>query len=243
MIQHGDVEVGERRVVVVVKTDVATVLEAAAGEEDREVAGVVRVRVAEVAAEEDRGLIQQRAVSLAASLELPEKAAEALDDLPLDLPQLRDLVRILTVVREVVVRPRDARNLRHFPQLLNHYGDDARRIGLQNQRYEVHQQLDAANEVAAFPDVDRGLAVHPRLGPLEPGLGLGDAFFGRAHSLEVRVQPASIGGAGAPVERLSLPHQAVEDAASVAEIPLLPLDLVGIPREEHPGEEIGGTGL
>ena len=218
-------------------------LEAAAGEEDRQVAGVVRVPVAEVAAEEDRGSIEQPAVSLAGSLELFDKAAEALDDLPLDLPQLRDLVRILTVVRQVVMRPRDPRDLRYFPQLLDHQGDDAGRIGLQNQRDEVHQQLDAANQVAAFLDVDRGLAIHPRLGPVEPGPGLGDALLGRAHSFEVRVQPASIDGTGAPVERLSLRAQAVEDAASVAEIALLPLDLVGIPREEHPGEEVGRTRL
>ena len=114
-------------------------VEASAGEEDRQVPGVVRVPVAEVAAEEDRGLIEDRAVALAAALELVEKAAEAPDDLPLDLPQLRDLVRILAVVREVVVRPRDARDLRHFPQFLDHHGHDAGRIGLQNQRDQVHQ--------------------------------------------------------------------------------------------------------
>ena len=60
LMQHADEEVGQRLVVLAVEGHVARVLEAAAGQQDRQVVAGVRRGVAHVAAVEDHGLIEQR---------------------------------------------------------------------------------------------------------------------------------------------------------------------------------------
>jgi hypothetical protein len=62
-LQHGDEEVAERLVVIALEGEVLAVLEASAGEEDGEVGVVVDVGVAEVAAVEDHGAVEQALVT------------------------------------------------------------------------------------------------------------------------------------------------------------------------------------
>ena len=64
VLQHAEVKIGQRNVVVLVECEVLAVAEAAASEDDRQVFVVVDVRIAHVAAIEHHGAIQQRALWL-----------------------------------------------------------------------------------------------------------------------------------------------------------------------------------
>src|SRR4051794_5794600 len=74
-VEHREVEVAQRRRVVGVEGQMLAVLEASAGEEDRQVFGVVVAGVAEVAAEEDHGPVEQ-------ALALLPRRPELLQEIP-----------------------------------------------------------------------------------------------------------------------------------------------------------------
>ncbi len=81
--------------------------------------------------------------------------------------------------------------------------------------YQVHQQVDAADEITAILDVSRRLAVHRRFRRIEPGLSFSEVPFGRANGLEIGVQALPVGCARAPIEGLGLDHQAIQNASPV----------------------------
>ena len=70
LLQHAHEQVGQRVVLGAIEGDVALVLEAAAGQQDRQVVVVVRRRVAQVARIEDQRAIQQRLVAFGVALQL-----------------------------------------------------------------------------------------------------------------------------------------------------------------------------
>src|SRR5207244_910120 len=118
------------RVVPAVVAEVATVPEAAAGEEDRQVGVVVRRRVAEVAGVEDHGTSQEIVLAFAALLELSQELAEDADLGFLDQGQLLQLAGLLTVVRSIVMGERDVVHARLVLRA-EMERNDAGRIGLQ----------------------------------------------------------------------------------------------------------------
>ena len=74
-----------------------------AGDEDREVVVVVAVAVADPAPVDDHRVVEDGAVPLADRAELVQEVGELLDVVEVDLLDLRLLVAVLAVVREVVV--------------------------------------------------------------------------------------------------------------------------------------------
>jgi len=87
------IEIAQRRWVVEIKGEVLTVLEAAAGENDRHVPCVVTTGVAKVADEENHRLIEQARSRLAGNLEFHEELAQDIDLCFLDGRELAELLR------------------------------------------------------------------------------------------------------------------------------------------------------
>ena len=109
---------------------------ASAGEEDREVGVLVRVRIADAAAEEHRGRVEQGPVSIIHLGKAREELAEVLDLVGLERDEVRNRRRLVTMVREAVVGLIDAQILRQ-KIAANFERGDARRISLQRQRDEL----------------------------------------------------------------------------------------------------------
>src|ERR1051326_6500808 len=102
-LQHRDIEITQRRRLGGIERQVLAVLEATAGDEDRQVARRVRAARPKIAAEEDHGAVQERLVLLLGLLELAQEIAECGHRLQLDFLELVDLGRVLTVMRQVVM--------------------------------------------------------------------------------------------------------------------------------------------
>ena len=178
--------------------------EPAAGQEDRQVAGVVGVGVAEVAAEEDGRAIEQGRTGFGLRFHLAQQAAETVHDAGLDLLQLGDLGHILAVVRQVVVVTGHAFDLRDDEMVLDHDADEPAGIGLHDQRYQVHQELRATDQVTVVENVGGLFGVDGGLGLVHPSLHLLDVGFGLADRLEEFVQQAVVRRAGLSPNRTGL---------------------------------------
>ncbi len=75
-----------------------TVFETTTGEQDGQVLGRVAAAITEVAAEEDRGAVEQVGIGFLGLLELREKIAHGFHRLLLDDLKLRELAGILAVM-------------------------------------------------------------------------------------------------------------------------------------------------
>ena len=126
-LQHGDEEIRQRLVVLLVEGEMLAVLEAAAGEDEREIRRVVGVRVGEVRAVEEHRVVEQRAVGFLHARESIEQAREAAELRFLDLLQLGDLRLVVAVMRERVRLVFHAGNVWRDEQRAEVNGDDARR--------------------------------------------------------------------------------------------------------------------
>ena len=61
-LQHADVEIAKRRIVVPVKSEMLTMLQSTSRNEDRHVGGGVFARVTEIASVEKQGVVEQASV-------------------------------------------------------------------------------------------------------------------------------------------------------------------------------------
>ena len=107
-------------------------LEAAAGQEDRQVRGVVTGGVAHVAAKQDHRAVEQGFAFLLRLLELGEQLAEGLHQLQFQQAKLRHFLRPGAMVRQAVV-PFLMPYARHGLTAVDPDGDQPRRIGLERQ--------------------------------------------------------------------------------------------------------------
>ena len=108
-VEYGNPEVVQRRFFAVF--DVPARLDraaAAAGEQNRQVVVIVGVAVGVAAAVDDHAVVQQRAVALLDALQLRQQVGELLDVELVDVADLRLLLLVAAVVRQVVVAFRDA---------------------------------------------------------------------------------------------------------------------------------------
>ena len=105
---------------------------------------VVHVTVAHAAAKEHRGAIEQRRITVVNRFELLEEVIQHLDVVRVDLRVRRELVRMVVVVRDGMMRIGDADLRIGTAGVLarHHEGADARDVGLERQRLKVEQQLD-----------------------------------------------------------------------------------------------------
>lgn len=140
-LQHGDEQIGHRRVVLRVKGEVLTVFEPAAGEDEREVLIGVGVGVAEAASAEDLRVIEQGAAGLADLAEGLWKAAKGCHLGFLDPAQLRDLFRLVAVVGEAVGFVLHAGDARHHGEGAERERDHAGAVCLQGEADEVKHEI------------------------------------------------------------------------------------------------------
>ena len=91
----------------------------------------MRIGVAEVAAEEHHGVVEEGGTAFLLSLEFVYQTTKDAELLGFDTAELGELVRLLAVVGEIVVIDRDAGNGWHGVGTLQEDGDQARGIALQ----------------------------------------------------------------------------------------------------------------
>src|ERR1017187_10389880 len=109
LFEQREVEVGERRRLLLADVAPAPHLAGrAAGDEDRQVRMVVEVGVAHAAAVEVERMVQERAISLGRCLQLREELGKQRHVELVDLGHPRDLLGVVPVVRERVVRVGDS---------------------------------------------------------------------------------------------------------------------------------------
>ena len=102
-LEHRDIEVGQGRRLIWIEGEVLAVSEPAAGQKHRQIPRRVAAGVAEVAAEEHHGAIEQAGALLARVFELGKEGAQGPQLFQLDRPELRDFGWFLAVVRQIVM--------------------------------------------------------------------------------------------------------------------------------------------
>src|SRR5262249_34697526 len=133
LLEQRQMQVRERRRLRILNVAAALHLSgAAAGDDDRQVDVIVDVRIAHTAAVEHHRVVEQRAAAVRRRLQLLEVVGGQRDVEGVDLRHPRDLLRIVAVVRQRVMRVGDA-NLRigaraGFARELE--GDDAGHVAL-----------------------------------------------------------------------------------------------------------------
>ena len=212
---------------------ITAVFEPAPGEQYGVVAWIVGAGVAQVAAEKRGGGVEQCAAPLALGFHGSEEFVETTHDGPLDLEQLLDALGVTSVMREVVVLGIDAFDLRHAVVILDDDTDNARGISLYDQRNEIEQQPDTANEVGLVGDVRRRFGLHFRLGTVEPDLFLGEVLFRGADGFEIFLQPLAIGSRRVLEQYPGLAEQLVQHAAALGQLLFLTSDLLRFAAQEH----------
>ena len=115
---------------------------------------VVLVAVAHVAAEEDRGVIQHRAVAFLRLDSFLMKSANISRVVLLNLHQLVHLLRIVPVMRQRMERLGDAqvRVGAHARFVIHRERDDARDVRLEREGHEVEHQFEMLGDVIRRAD-------------------------------------------------------------------------------------------
>ncbi len=159
-------------------------LNAAAGDEDRQVLVVVEARVAHAAAVENQRVVEQRAVAVRSVAHPLEEVREQRHMELVDLRELQDLLWIVAVVADRVVRVCDADLRIRAVALLTREleGSDPRDVRLEGENLQVEHQLRVIGELRRH--AHRPIEVRR--------LVLGDGLFGPfdltldlAHALDV----------------------------------------------------------
>ncbi len=105
LVEHRQVKIRERRTGGIAKmTSPLELASSATHEQDREVVRIVRVAVTHAGAVDERGVVEQRAVAVGGRLQPVEEISEQARVKTVDLQELRQLVRIVLVVGNRVVR-------------------------------------------------------------------------------------------------------------------------------------------
>lgn len=125
-LQHVDVKIAQWRRVVGIEGQVLAVLEATASNEHREILSRVAAAVAKVAAEEDRGAIEQAVTVFLRLLELTEHLTHGLHGFQFDDLELFEFAWILAVVGEIVMSERHTFNRWREAGTGKHNGDKPR---------------------------------------------------------------------------------------------------------------------
>ena len=196
------------------KLDVATAFHSArraARNQNRQVAVVMHIGIPHAAPIKVERMIQQRAVALRRGLQLPKKLGEQRHVELIDLGHPRNLFRIVAVMRQRMMRIRNA-SLRigpvaGFARKLE--GNHARDIALQRQHLEIEHQSSVVR--VGGGNTDRPIQIRQRvvLGigfrPLNAALHLADRFKILAH-------PRAIGWAEFSLEPRDILIEPIEQA-------------------------------
>jgi hypothetical protein len=206
-----DEEVGED-VLVFVDGDVSAMFVTAAGEDEREIGGLVGAGVAEIGAEEDGGGIEE-----GVGLEFCQEASEGGEFGEFDDFELFDFGFVLAVVREVVPVVFDAFDFRDGVHAVESEGDGAGAVGLEGEDDEILHEVHFADGIGSGLDVGGWFGVDFGFGSLDPGLVLNESAFEVANSGEVFVEFFLVALAKIGVEFFGLAEDGIEDAATAGE--------------------------
>ena len=213
----------------------------AAGEDDGQVEGVVRVAVPHARAVDHRRVVEQRAVAVLRRRHLLEEAPEDLHVERVDLRQLRELLGPLAVVRGRVVRvgDPDLGERAHALLAADQEARDAGQVGLERHQHQVEHEVGVLLEDGG----DAGRLHH--VGQLAVALALGDldAALDVAHRVEVPGELRAVAAAELPLQVADLGADRVEDAAVAAQGPQPRLGLGGADGPEQVLEHRAGVGL
>ena len=103
VLQHVHEQIAEWLVALAAKREVLAVAEAAAGQQDGKIGGVVNVRVPEIAAVENHGVVQKSLTILGLSREVIDELSQLDEMFPICDLKLTQLLLVLAVMAEVVV--------------------------------------------------------------------------------------------------------------------------------------------
>ena len=213
----------------------------AAGEDDGQVEGVVRVAVPHARAVDDRRVIEQRAIAVLRRGHLLEEAREHLHVERVDLRQLRELLGPLAVVRRRVVRvgDPDLGERAHALLAAHEVRRHPRQVGLERHQHQVEHEVRVLLEAGG----DAGRLHH--VGQLAVALALGDldAALDVAHRVEIACELRAVAAAELPLQVGDLGADRVEDAAVAAQGAQPRLGLGGADRPEEVLEHRAGVGL
>lgn len=218
-------------------------LETAAGEDEGEVAEVVGVGVAEVAAEQDHGVVEEVAVAFFFGFEVGEEGVEGVELGAFDESELVDFFGVLTVVGKIVVVDGDAGDRGDVAALADEQGDESGAVGLQSEGKEVEEELHATDGVGFIGDVLGGAGVNVGFGFLHPVFGFVKTLFHLADGSKIFVELFAVGMADAAGEPFGVFADGVHDAAAFLEFAHLAVDFAGTAVEEKFGEDFGGSGF
>ena len=214
--------------------------ETAAGEQDGKIRGVVDVRVAEIAAVEDHGVVQQSPAVLGLSGEITDKLSQLHEMFAVRGVELAQLFLVPAVMAELMVGvgcllligQADYRSA----EGVHDEGNDAGRVALEGKLRHVEHEPKLIEEALALADVPRRRLVRLGLRSLLPLAGGLKALFHLAHRGEVLIEPLLVGGAQRAVETSGFPVERVENAATSAKTIELPLHVGGIALNEPSSE-------
>ena len=165
---------------------------AAAGDQDRQIRVKVLIPVADAAAVQNHGVVEQRAIPVRSGLQLLQEVREELYVKRVDLGEERQLLGVVSMVRQAMVRIGDA-ELGIGPRAdlaRQHESRDPRRIRLESEHLQVEHQLRDGGK----------LPMRLRFGGLY-------APFDIADGVEVLVDLPPVSGAQPPLEAIDLRQQ------------------------------------
>ena len=103
VLQHGHEQIAEWLVALAAEREVLAVAESAAGQQDGKIGGVVNVRVPEIAAVENHGVVQKSLAILGLSREVIDELSQLDEVFPVCGLKLAQFLLVLAVMAEVVV--------------------------------------------------------------------------------------------------------------------------------------------
>ena len=213
-MEHGHEEISRWCVVLGVEGEVLAVLESATGEDEREVLVAVGVGIAEAAAVQDLGAVEQGAGGFVDGLKCFQEVAEGRDLGFFDFLQLSDLVGFVAVVGESVGFTLHAGDMRHDAERAEGERDDARAVRLQGEADEVEHELGPGDNLVGIGDVLGLRVVHFGFRAVFPFDVALEAAFEFAHALEVLIESRPILRCGTFFESLGFVEDQIEHTAT-----------------------------
>jgi len=238
-LEHAHIEIAQWRRILRIEGKMLAVLEAAASEKDRQVLSRMAAAVAKVTAEKNGRAVEQTHAVFMRLFELRKQIADGLHRFHLDDLELRKLVRILAVMRQVMMPEAHSLDWRSEGGTGEHDRNEPGRIGLESQMCEVKEQTRATDEVGGAGDVLRRLDVHLELGCLGPAFGIDHPLLQFADAGKVFVELVAVVAAEISSQRLRLVSDVIENAAAVFEPAHLALDFLGTPFKQQAREDFG----
>ncbi len=116
-LEHGNKEIRERIVLLLIKPEMLAVTEAAPGKEHGKVCREVAAGAAEVGAKQDLGLIEQRGRTIGTCFQRSEKIEERRERGAFNKLELAQHVGVFAVVRKPVVAELDPFDKRNVPSI------------------------------------------------------------------------------------------------------------------------------